>query len=79
MAERKSKKISLTLSERDLLMLNQYAENQCITRGVAIKRLLRENLRNHAADLKNNAPKNQLDIFDSVQIDIFDSAAPVGV
>ena len=69
----KSKKFSITLSEKEVLMLNQYASCEGVTRPVALKRLLRERLREVAAVPPQQQDEAQLCLFDSVQVDIFNN------
>lgn len=68
----KKKKLTLVLSEREYNVLKLYAEEQGITKPDAVRRVLRQQLADYAKSLANATPRNQLDLFDSVQIDIFD-------
>lgn len=67
--------ISFSAKEREVLSL--YASEMGVSRPVALRRIvkrqLREYLRNH--NLVSDVPANQLDIFDSVQIDIFNNTS----
>lgn len=71
----KSKKVEFTLWENDLLMLQRYSEKTGMGRSVAIRHLVREGLKNYAVESSQEENKNQLDLFDSVQIDIFNNTS----
>lgn len=71
---KKTTTVTVTLSERDYEKLTIYAHQQRIVRPLAAKRLLHAAL--HQLPLQqDNTPKNQLDIFDSIQIDIFNECS----
>ena len=69
-AKRRGKKLTLTLSERDAAALVRYATQHKLTRAVAARRMIHEALASwhETADAE---PHNQLGLFDSIQIDIF--------
>ena len=73
----KQKKYVLTLSEREALRLGRYADAVGVSRPWALQRLMKQALR-EVADLpaeKENA--NQLGLFDTLQIDIFNNTSVV--
>ena len=73
----KLKKYVLTLSEREALRLGRYADAVGVNRPAALQRLVKQALR-QAADVpagKDNT--NQLGLFDTLQIDIFNNTAVV--
>ena len=71
----KGKKVEVTLWEHDLRLLQRYSEQTGLSRAVAIRHLVREGLKE--LDLPVNVPeaKNQLGLFDSMQIDIFNNTS----
>lgn len=71
----KGKRMSLTLSDRDYAKLTEYARIHNVTRPLAAKRLIREQLASLQVDKQNSVSKNQLGLFDSLQIDIFNSTS----
>lgn len=71
----KGKKVSMTLSHRDLVVLQRFAEQEGLTRAVALRHLVKEGLKEVAANMPDPTSKNQLDIFDSMQIDIFNNTS----
>ncbi|MBP5515961.1 MAG: hypothetical protein J6X86_03330 [Bacteroidales bacterium] len=71
----KGKKLSMTLSERDFVKLTEYARIHNITRPLAAKRLIREQLASLHVEKQRLVSKNQLGLFDSLQIDIFNSTS----
>ena len=68
---KKAKRISISLSEREGELLARYAKEMGTTRPAAVRRFVRECLRQYRSQSKNVEPKNQLGLFDSMQIDIF--------
>lgn len=73
----KPKKYTLTLSEREVLRLGRYAEALGVSRPLALQRLMKQALR-EAADLPvGKEDTNQLGLFDTLQIDIFNNTAVV--
>lgn len=71
----KKVKISVTLSEREGELLKLYAAEQGTSRPAALRRILRERLKDYVQQLAKEGPKNQLGLFDSVQIDIFNNTS----
>ena len=67
----KAKRISIALPEREDDVLNQYAQNCGISRTTAVKRIVREALKQYSSNLAKTEPKNQLGLFDTLQMDIF--------
>ena len=73
----KPKKYTLTLSEREAFRLGRYAEALGVSRPLALQRLMKQALR-EAADLPvGKEDTNQLGLFDTLQIDIFNNTAVV--
>ncbi len=71
-ATSKQRKIVLTLSDRDNAFLLEYAREREISRSVAAKQIIHQALMEYAKTLDNFIPENQLRLFDSVQVDIFE-------
>lgn len=71
----KAKKITVSLSVRDYEKITQYAKEQNISRPLAAKRLLRAQLAKIQTEKVERQAKNQLGLFDSVQIDIFNNTS----
>lgn len=74
----KVKRFSITLPEREGELLKQYAKEHGITRPMALRRLVRQSLRQYKIERANtlqSVPKNQLNLFDSIQVDIFDNTS----
>lgn len=68
---KKKKKVSISLTEREADLLQFYAQQKGITKGVAVKRILKAGLQQYAAMQENEVPCNQLGLFDGEQTDIF--------
>lgn len=75
--QKKAKKITIALSSRDYEKLTRYAKQKNISRPLAAKRLLRSQLALLTMEKVTKQPKNQLGLFDSLQIDIFDKVSKV--
>lgn len=71
----KLKKVTISLSSRDFEKLTRYAKSQKILRPLAAKRLLRAQLSTISFEKVDVQPKNQLGLFDSLQIDIFNGTS----
>ena len=69
--QKKLKKVSISLSEREADLLQRYAKSLGTTKGMALKKLMKNGLREFAADSAKPIPQNQLGLFDAVQTDIF--------
>ncbi len=72
---KKTKKISITLPEREGEVLKVYAKELGITRPAAVKRIVRETLKQYKTAVAKAEPKNQLGLFDSLQVDIFNNTS----
>lgn len=70
-SKNKLKKISISLTEREAGLLQYYATANGITKGKALKRLMKAGLRDYEDMLSKSVPQNQLGLFDAVQTDIF--------
>lgn len=75
----KTKKYTLTLSEREAVRLGHYAESCGISRPLALQRLMKQSLRQLAAAPPVGHDANQLGLFDTLQIDIFNNTAVVNI
>jgi len=73
----KLKKYTLTLSEREALRLGRYADATGVSRPLALQRLMKQALREAAELPAGKEDTNQLGLFDTLQIDIFNNAAVV--
>lgn len=73
----KNKKLNITLSPREAEMLGLFARENGTTRPAAIRRILREHLRDYASRRPQSCADNQLGLFDTLQIDIFDRTSRV--
>ncbi|MBO4307460.1 MAG: hypothetical protein J5848_04030 [Bacteroidales bacterium] len=72
--KKKAKKIVVNLSERDFVKIGEYAKIHRTSRSIAAKRMLHMQLAALQSTKSDNAPKNQLGLFDSVQLNIFDKS-----
>lgn len=68
----KKKKLTITLSDRDMLILQRYAAEEGVAKAIAARRMVRQCL----ADFDSRNPltetdENQIGLFDSMQTDIF--------
>lgn len=76
----KPKKVSITLPEWEGEMLKAYAKAHQTTCPAAVHKMVRQTLRQYKSEMNVMAkaePKNQLNIFDSMQVDIFNNIAKV--
>lgn len=73
----KRKKISFTLPEREGEILSLYAKENGISRPAAVRRMVRTALQQYSSALRHAEPRNQLGLFDVVQIDIFNSTSKI--
>ena len=73
----KKKKITFTLPEREGEVLSLYAKENGISRPAAVRRMVRAALHQYYSALSHAEPRNQLGLFDVVQIDIFNSTSKV--
>ncbi len=60
------------LSDRDAKMLAIYAKQNDLKPLSALKKILRETLEKEFENMSDLTPENQLDLFDPVQMNIFD-------
>ncbi len=72
--KKKVHKITFSPSATAYGQIRQYAQSHNITNAVAVKRLLSISLKQLDIQQKTEVAKNQLDLFDSVQLDIFGNA-----
>ncbi|MGX8712485.1 MAG: hypothetical protein ACSW8I_02215 [bacterium] len=73
----KLKRYTLTLTELDVYRLNAYAESSGIDRPTALHRLMKQSLRQVDAASIDRRDANQLGLFDTLQIDIFNNTSKV--
>ena len=76
----KPKKVSITLPEWEGEMLKAYARAHRTTCPAAVHKMVRQALREYKSELSalpKAEPKNQLNLFDSIQVDIFNNTAKV--
>ena len=67
------KRYTLTLSECEMRRLTQYAAAVDMDRPAALKRLVSKSLREVEVTAKEKTAANQLGLFDSLQVDIFNN------
>lgn len=72
---KKAKKVIVTLSARDYDKLTLLAQKQNVSRPLVAKRLLRAQLSTLALEKQQKQLENQLGLFDSMQIDIFNGTS----
>ncbi len=70
---RKAKKISITLPEREGERLKMYAKELGISRPAAVRRIVRDALKQYKVTSHKDEPQNQLGLFDTLQVDIFNN------
>ena len=75
MKKSRTKKVEVTLWEHDLQALQAYCDATGLQRAVAIRHLVRQGLKEFAASEAPKEARNQLGLFDSVQIDIFNNTS----
>lgn len=72
---KKAKKITVTLSYTDYERISALAKTQRVSRPLLAKRLLRTQLSALAVSSTKKEAKNQLGLFDSMQLDIFNNTS----
>lgn len=72
---KKAKKVIVTLSARDYDKLTLLAQKKNVSRPLVAKRLLRAQLSTLALEKQQKQSENQLGLFDSMQIDIFNGTS----
>lgn len=72
---KKAKKITVTLSHTDYERISALAKTQRVSRPLLAKRLLRAQLSALAVSSTKREAKNQLGLFDSMQLDIFNNTS----
>lgn len=73
----KPKKYTLTLSERESVRLGNYADSCGISRPAALQRLMKQAFKQLVTVPDDGHDANQLGLFDTLQIDIFNNASKV--
>ncbi len=72
---RKVKKLTISLSLRDYDKLTAFARKHKVSRPLAAKRLLKSEIAKFNIEKQQKQCKNQLELFDSMQIDIFNGTS----
>lgn len=67
----KAQKINISLNSKDILLLDIYAHSNKITKKAAAKKILKDFLSQNVTPPENVA-KNQLELFVSREMDLFD-------
>ncbi len=73
----KKRKYTVSLSESEMHRLTVYAATCGIDRPTALARLVRQSLRQVAGAANTLSDENQLRLFDTLQIDIFNQTTKV--
>ena len=76
----KKKKVSITLPEREGELLKSFAREHGTTCPAAVHSMVRQALRQYKSEVSARSkaePENQLNIFDSIQMDIFNNTSKV--
>ena len=73
----KLKRYTVTLTELDVKRLSAYADSSGLDRPAALHRLLKQSLRESATVAQGKVDKQQLGLFDTLQIDIFANTSVV--
>jgi hypothetical protein len=71
------KKYTLVLSEPEMRRLTRYAEQEGVDRPVALHRIVSQTLRQVPLSPVDRRDENQLGLFDSLQIDIFNNTQAI--
>lgn len=69
----KTKRVTFVLSEQDYSALDAYAASIGCTRAIAARKAVRDKLLTFKKNSGSDVGENQLNIFDSIQIDIFNN------
>ncbi|MBQ9547268.1 MAG: hypothetical protein IJU90_08305 [Bacteroidales bacterium] len=70
----KTKSFSVTLSEKDAAMLSRYAKSTSSTRPMAMRRIVRNYLREYFGNAADETSQNQLNLFNvNRQINLLDN------
>ena len=72
------KKYTLVLSESEMRRLTRYAEQEGVDRPAALHRIVSQALRQVPLAPADRRDENQLGLFDSLQIDIFNNTSVSG-
>ena len=71
----KAKIISITLPEREGEMLKRFAQQNGTTRPAAVRRMVIDALKQYKVAASKAEPQNQLGLFDTLQVDIFNNTS----
>lgn len=69
----KKKKYVIALSEREMQALSDYAIEMDVTRPLALRSIVKTYLKEYEKRSITHVPDNQLSLFDSIQLDIFNN------
>ena len=72
---RKAMQISITLPEREGDMLKRFAQQNGTTRPAAVRRMVIDALKQYKVAASKAEPRNQLGLFDTLQVDIFNNTS----
>ena len=75
--QKKPRRYTVTLSELEMRRLSAYAEQSGIDRPTALHRIVSQSLRQVEVSAADKHDANQLGLFDTLQIDIFNNTAVV--
>ncbi len=70
--KKKKHRIAFSISDRDFELLKLYATAKKTTKGHLVKQILHSELQQFKSDIGTLPAKNQLNLFEAHQIDIFD-------
>ena len=76
-SKHKLKKYTVTLTEAELRRLSAYASAEGVERPAALHRLVSQGLRQYGNSRQQPSDRQQLGLFDAVQIDIFNNTSKV--
>ena len=72
---KKAKKVVVSLPYTDFERLSVYAKSQDVSRPLAAKRLIKAQLVALSVERQKKGVENQLGLFDSMQLDIFNGTS----
>lgn len=71
---RKNIRLSIALPEKEAAKLSLYAAEHGVGRAAAMRKILKEHLKSYTVD-GHNEVRNQISLFDSLQMDIFNNTS----
>ncbi len=72
---KKAMQISFTLPAREGEMLKRFVRENGTTKPAAVRRMVLSALRQYKATASKSQPENQLELFDTLQVDIFNNTS----